>query len=124
MYRSARMMCFRAHGLDPNDALITRAILEYLTPELRKQTLGSFMREHPWVDEDYEQDIQTISAVQKQMGDHKAYELHGTPRPVTLRLVNQYGDRDSNHPVGVGVEMRIQNRKTLRLLLDTGAREF
>ena len=53
--------------------------------------------------------------------DHKAYELDGTPRPVTLRLVNQYGDRDSNHPVGVGVEMRIQNRKTLRLLLDTGA---
>ena len=29
MYRSARMMCFRAHGLDPNDALITRAIPEY-----------------------------------------------------------------------------------------------
>ena len=47
VYRSARLMCMRAHQLDPDDALLTYAFLHYATPEIRKQKFGSFMEEHP-----------------------------------------------------------------------------
>ncbi len=44
MYRSARLMCMRAHDLDPDDALLTFAFLHYASPELRRQKFASFIR--------------------------------------------------------------------------------
>lgn len=117
MYRSARLMCLRAHELDPDDALITYAFLRYATPELRKQQFGSFIQEHPWFYENYQRELQSSSAVEKQMEEHKAYELEGEPKPVTLHLVNLMSG--ANMLRGLGLEMKIQNGRSLRLLLDT-----
>ncbi len=75
--------------------------------------------EHPWFYENYEREIQTSSEVQKDVEEHKAYELEGGPRPVTLRLTNLLAG--ANALRGIGIEMKIQNGRALRLLLDTGA---
>jgi predicted aspartyl protease len=122
MYRSARLMCLRAHELDPDDALVTYAFLRYVTPELRKQKFGSFIQEHPWFYENYQRELQNSSQVEQEMEEHKAYELEGEPKPVTLHLVNLMSG--ANVLRGLGLEMKIQNGRSLRLLLDTGASGF
>lgn len=119
LFHSARLACMRAHEFDPDDALITSAFLRYATPALRKEKFGTFVQTHPWFYENYDRDAETTSQVSREMADHKAYELEGGLEPVTLHLVNLLSS--ANNVRGLGLEMRIQNGRALRLLLDTGA---
>jgi len=48
MRRTARLLLMRAHEIDADDALITRAWLSYLVPEKRKELLEECIAAHPW----------------------------------------------------------------------------
>jgi tetratricopeptide (TPR) repeat protein len=48
MYRNARLLCIRAHQLDPDDALISLAFSRYLVGAKRDEFLPEFIKTHPW----------------------------------------------------------------------------
>ena len=48
LYRTARLMCMKAHQMDPDDALITHAWIWYLVGDKRKEVLDAFIDAHPW----------------------------------------------------------------------------
>lgn len=118
LYRAARLKCFRAHELDPDDALITLSFIRYLSPEKRAEMEGTFRQEHPWFYKYYERNQETHYEVRTEMSGRKAFELEGARQETTLPLVIL---RDPNRVRGVGLEVSIQGARPLRLLFDTGA---
>ncbi len=119
LYRAARLLCLRAHEIDPDDALITRAWLGYLVPEKRRELLGPFIAAHPWLFKKYERDRNTDANVSEEMGARKAFDFEGERKPTTLHLVEL---RDSPTRVrGLGLELSIEGGRRLKLLFDTGA---
>ncbi len=119
LYRSARLLCLRAHELDPDDALITADWLHYLVPEKRRQLLGMFVAAHPWFYKNFEQNEATASDVKSELDERKAFELEGERKETTLHLI--YLLDGPARVRGVGVQVAIQGGRPLRLLLDTGA---
>ncbi len=119
MYRTARLLCLRAHEIDPDDALITVAWLRYLTPEKRKELLGPFIAAHPWLYKNFEQNQQTASELHQEMNLKKAFELDGERKEATLNFI--YLHDSATRIRGVGLQVRIEGGKPLRLLFDTGA---
>ncbi len=119
MYRTARLLCLRAHELDPDDALITVGWLRYLTPEKRKEVLGPFVAAHPWLYKNFERDEQTASEIHHELGEQKAFELEGGRKETTLDFL--YLHDDPTRVRGVGLRVAIEGGKPLRLLFDTGA---
>ncbi len=119
MYRSARLLCLRAHEIDPDDALITLAWLRYLTPEKRKAAMAPFVAAHPWLYKNFARDEQSASEIHDEMGEHKAFELEGERKEATLNLI--YLHDDPTHVRGVGLQVAIEGGKPLKLLFDTGA---
>ncbi|MBV8551087.1 MAG: aspartyl protease family protein [Acidobacteriaceae bacterium] len=119
MYRAARLRCFTAYQLDPDDALIAKAWMNYLPADKRKDALPAFVAAHPWLYPKYDARQETTAAVDTEIKDHKAFELDGDPKEEDVRL---YELRDSPTRVrGVGVEFSINGSRPLHLLLDTGA---
>lgn len=119
LYRSARIMCLRAHEIAPDDALITMAFLRYVPSEKREQMEGPFRTAHPWFFKDYERDEETTSQIKNQINGRKTFELEGERQEITIPLV--YLLDGPNKIRGVGLEVSIQGRRPLRLLFDTGA---
>lgn len=119
MYRSARLRCMLAHEMDPDDALITRTWLDYLTPQKTKELLPPFAAAHPWLYHNYQMYVTTHDIVEGDLNQRKAFELIGEPKEEEVRL---YELHDSPTRVrGVGVEFAIGDAHPMRLLLDTGA---
>lgn len=119
LYRSARLMCMRAHEIDPDDALITYSFLHYLAPKQREEMAGPFRAAHPWFYQHYDRDQETSAEVKNQLNGREAFELEGARQEVTLPLI--YLRRDATRVRGVGLELSIDGARPLRLLFDTGA---
>jgi len=119
MRRTARLLLMRAHEIDADDALITRAWLSYLVPEKRKELLDAFIAAHPWFYSHLERDRDTESQVEHELNKRKTFELDGDRTETTLHLVQLlYGPTRVR---GLGLPLKINGRRPLRMLLDTGA---
>jgi tetratricopeptide (TPR) repeat protein len=119
MYRSARLLCLRAHAIDPEDALITLAYIRYLVPEKRAELLQPLMSSHPWLARTLEKDEESRSEVRNELNGRKVFELDGQPREVTLPLV--YLNDNPKRVRGVALQVSVNGGHPLKLLLDTGA---
>ena len=119
LYKSARILCLRAHEIDPDDALITLAFLHYLAPKQREQLAGPFRSAHPWFYTHFDRDQQTSAGVKEELNGRKIFELEGGQQETTIPLI--YLKTDATHLQGIGLEVSIEGSKPLRLLLDTGA---
>ncbi|MBV9613282.1 MAG: aspartyl protease family protein [Acidobacteriaceae bacterium] len=119
MYRSARLLCLRAHEIDPDDALIMSDWLRYLVPEKRNELLGPFMQAHPWFFKRMAQYEQTTTELKDELKEHKEFQLEGERKETTLNFT--YLQDGPQRVRGVGLEVAIERGKRLRMLFDTGA---
>ncbi len=119
LYRTARLLCLRAHSLDPEDALITRQWLRYVPPARRTELIKPFIAAHPWLYQFYDASQETSAAVESAVGQRKIYELAGGPQEITLPLVNLMAD--ATHVRALGLHLRLNGGRPLSLMLDTGA---
>lgn len=119
MYRSGRLLCLKAHELDPDDALITFNYIRYLPPAKREELEGPFRAAHPWFYNHFERDQKTSSEVKGELNGRKIFEIEGGRQETTLPLVPLM--ESANRVRGVGLDISIQGSRPLRLLLDTGA---
>ncbi|MBV9084396.1 MAG: aspartyl protease family protein, partial [Acidobacteriaceae bacterium] len=119
MYRTGRLFCLKAHDIDPDDALITRAWMRYLVPEKRREVLGPFVQSHPWLFENAERDRDANLQVAQELNARKIFEPEGEPKDVTVRLSPLL--YDPSRIRGFGIEFKIEGGRPLKLLLDTGA---
>ena len=117
-HRTARLLCLRAHEIDPDDAVITRTFIGYLVPEKRQAMLPGFKQTHPWLYTDHMQEAQeTGSEMKKELGGRPAFELEGPRQETTLPLIDLH---DGPRVRGLGLRVSIGG-KPLNVLLDTGA---
>jgi predicted aspartyl protease len=119
LYRSARILCLKAHEIDPDDALITLAFLRYVPVAKREELEGPFRAAHPWFYMHFERNQETASDVKGELNGRKAFELEGGQQEATIPLI--YLRSDATHIRGVGLELSIAGARPLRMLLDTGA---
>ncbi len=119
MYRTARMLCLRAHELDPQDALITLAFLRYAAPAKRQELEAPFIAAHPWLYKHFEQMQENTSELKGELNGRKVFELDGAPQETTLHL--EFLRDSPTHIRGVGLDVSIEGHRPLRLMLDTGA---
>lgn len=119
LFRTGRLFCLKAHELDPDDAYITLGWLRFLTAEKRKELAGPFAAAHPWFYRNLEQAVSTESDLRNEMGERKAFQLDGDRTETTLHL--DYLMSSPTRVRGIGVQLSIEGRKPLRVLLDTGA---
>jgi hypothetical protein len=119
MHRSARMLLMRAHEIDPDDALITRAWLRYSVPDKRKEPMDAFIAAHPWFYSHIERDRDTESQLEHKLNKRKIFELDGARTETTLHLVRLLSG--PNRIRGLGAPAQINGGRPLRMLLDTGA---
>ncbi len=118
-FRTARLLELRAHELDPDDALITKRFLGYVPPDKQEPQLSQFIAAHPWFYPDVQKQRGTAEAVHHQLNGQRGFELQGERKETTLKLVALM--RGPNHEYGVGLDLRLNNGRSLQLLLDTGA---
>jgi hypothetical protein len=118
MYRTARLLYLSAHQMDPDDALITAAFINYLVPQKRKEVLPQFRHDHPWFYGHAEQAESTESAVEGEVHERKIFELDGPKQEVTLPLVYLHNGLAIR---GIGIRISIGDSKPLTIVLDTGA---
>lgn len=119
MYRTARLRCLKAHEIDPDDALITKAWLGLIPPEKRRELLPAFAAAHPWLYRKYDISVQTDEAVKDEINQRKPFELDGDRKEEDLRLIELLDG--PTRVRGVGLEFSLNGSRPLRLLLDTGA---
>lgn len=119
MGRTARLLCLEAHQADPDDALITRDWIGYLTAEKRKEILGPFEAAHPWLYKHFEQNRETAAAVKTELKEQGAFELEGGPKETTLHFF--FVRDDAQRARAVGLNLEIEGRRRLRMIFDTGA---
>lgn len=118
-YRTARLRCLKAHAIDPDDALITKAWLTLIPAQKRAELLPAFAAAHPWLYRRYEVLRQTGEAVEHEVNSRKPFELEGETKEEDVRLFELH---DSPSFVrGVGIEFAINGGHRMHLLLDTGA---
>src|SRR5579875_1644247 len=84
LYKSARILCLRAHEIDPDDALITLAFLHYLAPKQREQLAGPFRSAHPWFYTHFDRDQQTSAGVKEELNGLKIFEHEGGQQETTI----------------------------------------
>lgn len=119
MRRSSRTYCLKAHELDPEDARITAAWLNWLPEEEREARLKPFFRSHPWLFPNFEEYEETKRQLEEAVQKRKAFALDGPAKEVQLHLVEI---RSINaRLVGFGLELKINGGHKLTLLFDTGA---
>ncbi len=118
MYRTARLLCMRAHQLDPDDALISLAFSRYLVGQKREEFLPDFIRTHPWFFKRAQQMQQNTSEVRQELNGRKIFELDGPREEVTIPIHNL---QDGPRLIGQVLKVSIEGGKPLSLVLDTGA---
>lgn len=118
-YRAARLECMRAHQIDGDDALIMQAYLDYLPREKREELLGPFAVAHPWLYKHYAENKNSLSAIRKAIENRKAFETDGPPHSETLHLSRLTATATTMR--GIGLDLRIDGGRPLRMLFDTGA---
>lgn len=118
MYRSARLLCLKAHQLDPDDALIALAFGRYLVGDKRREFLPAFIQSHPWFYGHLEQTEATTSDLRDELDQRKPFEQDGPRQEITVPLVTLH---DGQRIAGLGIQLSIEGGKKLTLLLDTGA---
>lgn len=118
MYRNARLFCFRAHGIDPDDALITYEFMDYLTAEKRKELLPPFKESHPWLYGQEDKEQKNGSDVDREINGRKLFDTDGPLQEMTLPIHYLQNGQEVR---GIGVDMSINGSKPLRVMLDTGA---
>ncbi|MBV9296801.1 MAG: tetratricopeptide repeat protein, partial [Acidobacteriaceae bacterium] len=117
LYKTARLLCLRAHEIDPGDALITLAFLRYAAAAKREELEKPFMDAHPWLYKHFEEMQENSSEVKRELDGRKIFELDGPQQETTLRLEFL---RDSPTRIrGVGLDVSIEGHRPVRLLLDT-----
>lgn len=119
LYRSARLLCMKAHEMDPGDALITHLWMSYLVGEKRKELLFPFIATHPWFYKDNAKNRANRADINRELHGRKEFQLVGDPHETTLHLIRIM--RDPTHIEGVGLGFRMDGGHRLQLLLDTGA---
>jgi tetratricopeptide (TPR) repeat protein len=119
MRRTGRGLLLRAHEIDADDALITRAWLSYLPPEKRKELMGAFISAHPWFYRHIERDRVTESQVEHELNKRKMFELDGARTQTTLHLIQLL--YSPTRIRGLGLPLKINGGRPLKMLLDTGA---
>jgi hypothetical protein len=77
------------------------------------------MAAHPWFYQHAQEWEQTQQAVDKELNGQKMFQMDSAPAEITLRLFELRPDARGVR--GMGLELKIEDRKPLRLLLDTGA---
>ncbi len=117
--RTARLLCMKAHELDPEDAFITQRFLAYLPEPKRSELLPPFIAGHPWLYPHFEQARSTSEEIAQELDTRRPFELESASQESAVRLISI--TRGSGRIIGAGVELRIDGGKPLRLLLDTGA---
>jgi len=118
-YRTARLLCLRAHSIDPEDALITQSFIRYAAPAKRRELLEPFAALHPWLYKHYDQEESSSLEIRAAIGDKRLFEREGPPQETTLHFV--FLMKDALHARGVGLEVRINESHPLKMLFDTGA---
>ena len=119
LYRTARLACLRAHEIDSDDALIMKAWLRYASPEKQHELLAAFAAAHPWLYKRNTESQETIAAVRKASDNKRLFETDGSAEAADIHLLRLL--RTPTSPRGVGLELRIDSGRPLRLLFDTGA---
>jgi tetratricopeptide (TPR) repeat protein len=119
LFRSARLLCLKAHELDPDDAYITLGWLRYVPREKREELAGSFAAAHPWFYRNLQQQESTASILRNEVGERRAFEPDGERTEPTLKL--ELLMSSPTRPRGVGLQLSIEGHRPLRVLLDTGA---
>lgn len=118
-FRTSRLMCLKAHDIDPEDALITKAWIRYLVSEKRKSVEDAFVSAHPWLYKHADRDKRNGKEISRELNKRKVFELDGERKETTLQLISLRNG--PNYLRGMGLEFRIGDSRTLRLLLDTGS---
>ncbi len=118
-HRTARLLCINAHDLDPEDALITRTFLAYLPAAKREELLPPFVAAHPWLYKHFNEAKATSAEIAQELDTRRPFEMEGGAQETTVNLLTIM--RAPRRPIGVGLELRIEGGRPLRLLLDTGA---
>jgi len=119
MFRRARLLCLKAHELDPDDALISVAFFRYVIPEKRRELLASFAPAHPWFYKDLKRNEDTAASIKSEIKGEQAFEIEGGPKEITVPLLYLRNSPTRIH--GVGIDLAIEGGRHLRMLLDTGA---
>lgn len=119
MFHGARLLCLRAHELDPDDAYITLGWLRYVPCEKREELAGGFAAAHPWFYRNLLQQESTAAMLRNEMGERRAFEPDGERTETTLKL--DLLMNSPTRPRGVGLQLSIEGHRPLRVLLDTGA---
>lgn len=119
MFRTARLRCLKAHELDPDDAYITLDWLRYLPREKREELAAAFAAAHPWFYRNLQREESTAADLRTEMGERKAFELEGERAETTVKLELLLDG--PNRVRGLGLELAIEGRRPLRVMLDTGA---
>lgn len=118
-HRSARLLCIKAHDLDPGDAFITQTFLAYLPAAKRDELLRPFVIAHPWLYRHFDERTSTSAEIAQELDTRRPFEIEGGAQETTVHLLTIM--RAPERPIGVGLELRIEGGRPLRLLLDTGA---
>ncbi len=78
-YRMGRLLCLKAHDLDPHDALITQAWLRYVPAEKRAELLGPFAAAHPWLYKHYEQQRESSEELSAELAKRSRSNSRAVP---------------------------------------------
>jgi len=118
-HRTARILCLRAHEIDPADAYITKSFLNYVPAEKRTALITEFAKAHPWLYRNFDAHMETAKEVDAAINHRQAFELTGALSEVDLRLVEfRYSPTVVR---GLGLEVSLNGSQKVRLLLDTGS---
>ena len=121
MHKRARRSLIRAYAIDPANAAIEHAWISILTPEKRKEFIQDFLKAHPGADvsKDLENSLSNGSEMAKALQGRQPDFLQGEHTPTSIHLEDlRFGP---NNKRGYGLLVRINGKRPLKLLLDTGA---
>lgn len=121
MHGTARRLILRAHALDPDDALITRTWMAFIPPDQQQALFGPFAEAHPWLFKgvNLQRVLDNSNKVPENRPHRQAFELEGEKQAVTLDLVPIHDGR--GQVAALALPFRLNNGRTLNLVLDTGA---
>ena len=118
-FRSARMMLLRGYEVDHTDAALMRAWLDILPWAKRKAILEQMIKDHPEMDHERMQGIQTGLAIGEELDGEPANVLQGDA--VDMVLPMDAALYDIKRLRGWTLKFSMNGGKPLHLLIDTGA---
>jgi hypothetical protein len=119
MHATARRLILRAHALAPDDALITRTWMAFIPPGQQQELFRPFAESHPWFFKGINLQRVLNNKATENTPRRQAFELYGPKQEVTLNLIPV---SDSHGKVqALALPFRLNDGRTLNLVLDTGA---